>query len=75
MGKNQHVVPHGTDCKAWAVRGEGNKRVTKCFKKQKDAIDYARQIARNQKSELLIHNKDGQIRSRDSYGGDSSAPG
>lgn len=24
-GKNQHVVPHGGE---WAVRGEGNERVT-----------------------------------------------
>ncbi|MGE6767875.1 DUF2188 domain-containing protein [Serratia sp. NPDC071084] len=25
MGKNQHVVPHNGE---WAVRGEGNDRVT-----------------------------------------------
>ena len=25
MGKNQHVVPHDKD---WAVKGEGNSRVT-----------------------------------------------
>ncbi|MBL2340697.1 DUF2188 domain-containing protein, partial [Klebsiella pneumoniae] len=25
MGKNQHVVPHNGE---WAVRGEGNERVT-----------------------------------------------
>lgn len=34
-GKNQHVVKSGTD---WAVRGEGNSKVTSIHKTQSEAI-------------------------------------
>ena len=71
MGKNQHVVPHEGK---WAVRGERNERVTEVFETQREAIDRAREIARNQDSELLIHGEDGRIRARDSYGNDPSPP-
>ena len=71
MGKNQHVVPKGTQ---WAVKGEGNQRNTAICKTQKEAIDIARQISRNQGSELFIHNKQGQIRERDSHGSDPCPP-
>ncbi|GLO48082.1 DUF2188 domain-containing protein [Pseudomonas putida] len=72
MGKkNQHVVPHDG---GWAVRGEGNSKVTKEFETQREAIDYGRQIARNQESELLIHGRNGQIRERDSHGNDDFPP-
>lgn len=72
MGKNQHVVPSKNN--EWNVRGEGNTRVTKHFNIKKDAVDYARQISRNQKSELVIHNKDGKIAQKDSHGHDSYPP-
>lgn len=71
MGKNQHVVP--TE-KGWGVRGEGNNKVTQTFDTQKEAIDKARTIAKNQQSELIIHNKEGEIRARDSYGNDPHPP-
>ena len=41
---------------------------------QKQAIDIARQIAKNQQSELVIHKKDGTIRDKDSYGNDPHPP-
>ncbi|MCP6462349.1 DUF2188 domain-containing protein, partial [Klebsiella pneumoniae] len=34
MGKNQHVVPHNGE---WAVRGEGNERVTSTHRTQQEA--------------------------------------
>lgn len=71
MGKNQHVVPHNGE---WAVRGEGNDRVTKTFDTQREAIDYGRGIARSQESELVIHRPDGRIRDKDSYGNDPFPP-
>ena len=71
MGKNQHVVPHDG---GWAVRGAGNTRATSIHDTQSAAIDAARDIARNQASELLIHGWNGQIRDRDSYGGDPFPP-
>lgn len=71
MGKNQHVVPHDG---GWAVRGAGNTRATSIHDTQAAAIDAARDIARNQASELLIHGRNGQIRERDSFGGDPFPP-
>lgn len=65
MKKNQHVVPHGKD---WAVKGAGNEKNTKITSTQKQAIDIAREIAKNQQSELVIHNKEGKIRGKDSFG-------
>ena len=71
MGKNQHVVPHNGD---WAVRGEGNDKVTKVTSTQAEAIKIAREIAKNQQSELVIHKQDGTIRDKDSYGNDPFPP-
>ncbi|ADO82558.1 DUF2188 domain-containing protein [Ilyobacter polytropus] len=64
MGKNQHVVPHNGK---WAVRGEGNERVTKITLTQKEAIEIAEEIARHQKSNTKIHGKDGKIRAGNCY--------
>ncbi len=69
--KNQHVVPVGD---RWGVLGEGNSRYTKITDTQREAADAARQIARNQQSELLIHGVNGRIRQRDSYGNDPFPP-
>lgn len=69
--KNQHVVPHDG---GWAVRGEGNQKVTRQFETQREAIEHGRQIAINQQSELIIHNQEGRIRERNSYGNDPFPP-
>ncbi len=71
MGKNQHVVPHDD---GWAVRGEGNRRVTSVSQTQQDAIEQGRRIARNERSELVIHGRDGKIRDKDSFGNDPNPP-
>ena len=71
MGKNQHVVPHED---GWAVRGAGNQRPTSIHPTQKKAIEAAIPIARNQRSEVVIHNRRGQIRDKDSYGRDPFPP-
>ncbi|NCN65897.1 MAG: DUF2188 domain-containing protein [Thiomicrospira sp.] len=69
--KNQHVVPHQD---GWAVKGEGNQRATSVHDTQQQASDAARQIARNQQSELVIHRPDGRIRDKNSYGHDPFPP-
>lgn len=71
MGKNQHVVKHDGQ---WAVRGAGNSRATKVVQTQKEAILIAREIAKNNNSELVIHGKDGRIREKNSYGSDPFPP-
>ncbi len=70
-GKNQHVVPHDN---GWAVKGEQNSKATAVTGTQQDAINIARDIAKNQQSELLIHGQNGRIRERDSYGNDPYPP-
>ena len=56
------------------VKGAGNQKATKVFDTQYAAIDYAREIARNQKSELVIHGENGRIRQKDSFGNDPYPP-
>lgn len=69
--KNQHVVPAG---KEWGVKGAGNEKLTSKHSTQAEAIDVAKNIAQNQKSELFIHNRQGQIRERNTYGKDPYPP-
>ena len=69
--RNQHVVPHED---GWAVRGAGSQRATSVHRTQQEAIDTGRQIARNQRTELFVHGRDGRIRERDSHGNDPFPP-
>jgi len=71
MGKNQHVVPTKD---GWGVRGEKNSKLNSKHDTQNEAIKRAREIAINQKSEVVIHRKDGRIRDKDSYGNDPNPP-
>ena len=71
MGKNQHIVPVGGQ---WGVRGAGNTRLTSVHNTQSKAINIGREIAKNQQSELVIHNQKGQIRDKDSFGNDPCPP-
>lgn len=70
--KGQHVVPSPSG--GWSVRKAGSSKATKTFSKQQDAIDAATQIARNQRTELYVHSRDGRIRERNSYGNDPHPP-
>lgn len=69
---NQHVTkrPDGN----WQVLGEGNSRATSVTKTQREAISIARNIAINQKSEVVIHGVNGKIRNKNSYGNDPYPP-
>lgn len=71
MGKNQHVVPHSD---GWAVKGAGNSKATRVTSTQREAIQIAQEIARNQKSDTKIHGTDGRIRAGNSYGNDPFPP-
>lgn len=69
--RNQHIVrrPDG-----WAVKREGAQRASSIHRTQQEAIEVGRAVARNQKSELLVHGRNGRIRERDSYGNDPFPP-
>ena len=64
MGKNQYVVRYGNE---WAVRGANNSKVTRVVSTQREAISIAREIARNQHSEMRVQDKNGQFRVCNSY--------
>jgi hypothetical protein len=70
-GKNQYVVRNGD---GWAVRGEGNSRLTQSFDTQREAIERGRDIARNQGAELRIQGADAKFREAWSYGNDPFPP-
>ncbi len=61
---HQHVVPYQ---EGWAVRREGNKRVTSKHRKQSTAIRKAKSLARKHKADVIIHRSDGSIRDRVHY--------
>ena len=69
--KNQHVAPKNGQ---WQVKGAGNEKATKIVKTQKEAIKIAKEIAKNNESEVVIHGRNGQIRDKDSYGNDPCPP-
>ncbi|MCJ9751958.1 DUF2188 domain-containing protein [Neorhizobium sp. BETTINA12A] len=69
--KGQHVVPNGDK---WSVRKAGASRASGTFGTQQEAIEKARDLARNQRTELYIHDREGRIRERNSYGGDPFPP-
>lgn len=61
---HQHVVPYEGD---WAVRREGNKRITSKHRKQSTAINKAKTLAKRYKADVIIHRESGGIRERISY--------
>lgn len=62
---HQHVVPYQD---GWAVRREGNKRITSKHRKQSTAINKAKTLAKRYKADVIIHRESGGIRDRVSYG-------
>lgn len=62
---NQHVVKRD---EGWAVLKEKGERDTVVVDTQAEAIEAAKQIAENQGGDVIIHDRHGQIRDRDTYG-------
>ncbi|WP_299525931.1 DUF2188 domain-containing protein [Winogradskyella sp.] len=58
---HQHVVPYED---GWAVRREGNKRITSKHRKQSTAIRKAKTLAKRYKADVIIHREVGGIRYR-----------
>ncbi len=70
--KTHHVVPDPSG--GWNVKKGGSQRASKHFDKKADATDWGRDVSRNQKTEFIIHNKDGKISQSDSHGNDPCPP-
>lgn len=72
MSKKQtHIVPRDN---GWGVKDTGNQRDSRHFDRKQDAVDWGRQHSQNVDSELVIHNKNGQIGQKDSHGNDPYPP-
>ena len=69
---SQHVTPR--DGGKWAVKTAGSSRASSTHDTQKEAIDVARERAKERKTEMYIHRRDGTIRDRNSYGNDPYPP-
>ena len=63
-----HVVPNPDG--GWNVEKRGAEKASVYFEKKQDAIDKAREISKNQGTELKIHDKHEKIRDSDSHGHD-----
>lgn len=72
MSKSIHVVPNSDG--GWDIKQSGGQRSSGHFDTKQKAVDRAREISRNQKTELVIHNKDGAIGIKDSHGNDPHPP-
>jgi uncharacterized protein DUF2188 len=58
----------------WAVVKSGAERASKRFASQADAVQWGRQVSRNQGIDLYIHRNDGTVERKDSFGDDSHPP-
>ena len=71
--KEIHVTPN-SDRGGWDVKHNNAERVSKHFENKANALDWARQRAKNDGAELIPHRKDGQIQNPNSYGADPCPP-
>lgn len=65
------VMPHQD---GWQVKRDGNQKASHVADTKKDAEKIAREISKNQNTELQIHGKDMKIQSSDSHGNDPFPP-
>ena len=70
--KERHVVPNPQG--GWDSKRENAERASKHFEKKQDAMDWSRNKAKQEGSELIPHRKDGVIQNPNSYGNDPNPP-
>lgn len=71
--KEVHVVPN-SERGGWDSKRENAERASKHFETKSEAVDYAKNQAKNIGAELIPHKKDGTIQNPNSYGGDPCPP-
>ncbi|MCE7977114.1 MAG: DUF2188 domain-containing protein [Nitrospira sp. NTP1] len=72
-GPQTHHVVHNPQG-GWDVKRGGSERASSHHDTKREATDQAREVSRNQGTELRIHNLNGRIGSSDSHGGDPNPP-
>ena len=72
MRKEHHVVhnPNG----GWDVKKNNAVRVSAHVETKAEAVKVGRQISKNQKTELVVHGRNGRIQNPDSHGKDPCPP-
>lgn len=70
--RDVHVVRHPNG--GWSTKKEGAGRAGGRHATQGAAIEAAREQARRERVEVVIHRRDGKIRDSDSYGHDPFPP-
>ena len=70
--RNYHVVLNKDD--GWDVKREGNPNPVRHAERKSDAVEISRDLAKRDRVDSIIHNKDGKISDRDSYGPDPFPP-
>lgn len=65
------VMPHD---QGWQVKRDGDQKASHVADTKKEAEKIARDISRNQGTELQIHGKDMKIQRSDSHGNDPCPP-
>lgn len=71
--RDYHVVPN-SDRGGWDVKREGADRSSGHFDRKSDAMERGRDLARERRTELVEHGRNGRIRDSDSYGNDPLPP-
>jgi hypothetical protein len=66
--KSHHVVPAPEG--GWNIKRGGSSRASAHTETKQQAVDLGREISRHQRTELVIHGKDGVIQQKDSHGHD-----
>ena len=70
--KSTHVVPNPDG--GWDVKQSNGLRSSGHFDTKQAAITKGRIISQNQKTEFVVHNKNGRIALKDSHGNDPFPP-
>lgn len=72
-GPNVHVVPSSTRPGKFVAKEAGNAKPITRPASQERTIQKVIPIAKQNRSEVVIHRRDGTIRDKDSYGNDPSS--
>jgi Uncharacterized protein conserved in bacteria (DUF2188) len=66
MPSDIHVIPSGDG--GWAIRREGSVRASAIYPTQEIAVKEARSYARQERTDVFVHGRDGRIQSARSFG-------
>ncbi len=61
---HQHLLPHED---GWALKRTGAARPSFTFENKQDALVKAIEVARNQKTILVVHGRDGRVQEQRDY--------